>query len=208
MSELRPRTELERLMALAASGDISKEELLVGLRSSEVVVLIPAVETPAADALNPMVVQNGENWFVALFTHADSVPSHFAAERSAVAVPADLILRGLSPDAGIVVNPGSAGGFEVPARAISAFLASSSTERYFVRQQVRDGQLVPYALLRRSAQGDQVLKDVNDWRPDRQGSVDRAIRFPHDGDLEEVSAERAAEFISMVAERDYRPFAR
>lgn len=86
------------------------------------------------------------------------------------------------------------------------------TNRYFVRQHVQEGKLVPFALLRRTRrdgrQVDEVLRDVGQWAPDRNGSVDKAIRMPLETDLEEVSPTQAQEVERMVAERSYRPLSR
>ncbi len=91
----------------------------------------------------------------------------------------------------------------------SLMAAGSSTVRYFVRQHLQQGERVPFALLRRTTDGttvrDEVLRDVDVWEPDRNGSIERAIRSPLDSDLEEVTAASAAAVEQMVADRRYRP---
>lgn len=79
-------------------------------------------------------------------------------------------------------------------------------DRYFARF---DANRVPEALLRRhftpEGHEDQVLRDVDQWKPDAHGSVSRAILFPIDSDLESVTPQQAAQFVRMVGERRYRP---
>ena len=90
--------------------------------------------------------------------------------------------------------------------------SARATDRYFVRQHIQEGALVPFALLRRTrrdgGQVDEVLRDVGQWVPDRNGSVDKAIRMPLETDLEEISPAQAEEVERMVADRSYRPLRR
>ena len=82
-------------------------------------------------------------------------------------------------------------------------------DRYFARFLA---DRVPFALLRRhataGAQEDQVLREVDDWVPDTRGSVSRAIVFPLDSDLEEITAAEAEAVQRMVADREYRPLSK
>lgn len=91
----------------------------------------------------------------------------------------------------------------------AALRVATAAPRYFVRQLVRDGVLVPFALLRRTVSGgrpvDEVLRDVDVWEPDSNGNVDKAVRMPLDSDLEEISVGQAAQVQQMVAERSFRP---
>ena len=51
-----------------------------------------------------------------------------------------------------------------------------------------------------------MLRDVDVWAADSSSSsVDKAVRMPLESDLEEISAEQAAQVQQMVAERSYRP---
>ena len=88
--------------------------------------------------------------------------------------------------------------------------ASDPAPRFFARFTAREGQAVPMALFRRRVEAghtiDEVLHDVDTWRPDTRGRVGHAVRRSIDSDLEEISPARAAEFELMVAERSYRPF--
>lgn len=79
----------------------------------------------------------------------------------------------------------------------------TSPARYFMRQHMIDGALVPTTLLRRvtDAQGtrDEVFRGPGRWTPDVNGTVDRALRFPLDTDLEEISEQQAMEIQRSVA---------
>lgn len=217
MADPRPLTVLESAIRLATSRRLEVEPVLWALAASEVLVLAPTAPVPSPETLQPLIVHREDRSFAAVFTHTDRVGAEFGAGRTAVGLPASALLRGLAPGIGVVVNPGTALGFELPADALAGFVALLTDEgadaapvRYFVRYRQEAGAAVPFALLRRRMQDgtpvDEVLRDVDDWGPDRNGSVDRAIRFPLDTDLDEVDAARAREFIGMVADRTYRPF--
>lgn len=216
MPDARPETVLEAAVRLARSGTSSAENALWALAASEVVVLTPAGQTPTADSLDPLVVHREGATLLAVFTGTDRVPAEFGEGRTAVALPAALLLRGAAGEVGLVVNPGSQDAMEVPAAGLAAFRAmvwgGAPSARYFVRQHVQDGALVPFALLRRTTEGgrhrDEVLRDVDSWAADRNGSIERAVRFPLETDLEEVSAAVAADVEQMVADRQYRPLKR
>lgn len=87
-----------------------------------------------------------------------------------------------------------------------------TTRRYFVHERHIDGRLVPARLFRRrptpSGPVDEMLVDVDTWHPDTKGVLDRAIRFPLDSDLEEISDAAASEVFAMVARREYTPLTR
>ena len=213
MPDPRAETVLEAAIRLGRSGGASPEAVLWALAASTVVVLTPSGPEPTPQDLAPLVVHRDDSSFLALFTHVDRVVAEFAGGRVPVSVPAELIVRGADAEVGIVVNPGSTDGFEVPAAGLTAFRSAvwgaPSRARYFVRQLVRDGILVPFALLRRTVSNgrpvDEVLRDVDTWGPDTNGTVEKAIRMPLESDLEEISEAQAAQVMQMVGERSYRP---
>lgn len=215
MTDPRPLTVLESAIRLATAGRLESESVLWALAASEVLVLTPTEPIPSPETLQPLIVHRGDQSFAAVFTHTDRVTAEFGTGRAAVGLPASTLLRGLASGIGVVVNPGTPLGFELPAAALSGFVALLTEQdapqiRYFVRYRNDGGAPVPFALLRRRTHGggvtDEVLKDVDVWAPDRNGSVDRAIRFPLDSDLDEIDDARAREFLDMVAARSYRPF--
>ncbi|MGC0369360.1 hypothetical protein [Microbacterium sp. SLBN-111] len=88
--------------------------------------------------------------------------------------------------------------------------AGSDVPRYFVRYGGEGATPIPVSLFRRrTVDGrpvDEVLKDVDEWRPDDRGRVGHALIFTLDSDLEEVTADEAAQFQEMVRTRTYVPF--
>lgn len=217
MAEHRPETVVEAAIRLGREGAATAESVLWALAASDLVVLTPAGADPRPETLEPLVVHRDDVTFVAAFTASDRVPADLGRGRVPVTLPASLLLRGIAPEVGLVVNPGTQG-FEVPAEGLAGFRAqleggrAAPRIRYFVREHLQDGALVPFALLRRVDDGgavrDEVLRDVGQWAPDRAGSVDRALRLPLESDLEEVTAAQAAEVEGMVADRRYRPLSR
>lgn len=215
MASARSLTVVESAIRLATAGRLEPESVLWALAASEVLVLTPTEPVPSPETLQPLIVHRDDQSFAAVFTHTDRIAAEFGAGRAAVGLPASALLRGLAPGIGVVVNPGTPLGFEWPAAGLSAFVALLTEQdapqiRHFVRYRDDGGAPVPFALLRRRTQDgvvtDEVLKDVDVWAPDRNGSVDRAIRSPLDADLDEIDDAKAREFIDMVAAGSYRPF--
>lgn len=86
-------------------------------------------------------------------------------------------------------------------------LSSPPSTRYFVREQVVEGKLVPVSVFRRrmEAEGpvDERLLDVDSWTDDKYRTAGKAIRFPLEADIDEISAEEAQDVFDMVAHRTY-----
>jgi hypothetical protein len=86
---------------------------------------------------------------------------------------------------------------------------SRELDRYFAQF---GPDRTPNGLLRRhytpDGHEDQVLRDVDSWKPDVHGSVQQAIVNRLESPLEEITPEQAVEFLEMVARRSYRPFSR
>lgn len=82
--------------------------------------------------------------------------------------------------------------------------------RYFVRYGGEGATPIPISLFRRrTVEGghvDEVLKDVDHWRPDDRRRIEHALMSTLDSDLEEVTADQAAQFQEMVRTRNYVPF--
>lgn len=91
-------------------------------------------------------------------------------------------------------------------------LRQDKASRYFVQERRIDGRLLPARLFRRrptpSGPVDEMLADVDTWHPDTKGMLERAMRFPLDSDLEEISDAAASEVFAMVARREYTPLTR
>lgn len=202
MTDPRPETDLELAIRLARSGELAMEQLAPALLGSELVVLTEG--TPEPTAVNPLVVHRGESSFLATFTAVDRIPAEFSHGRSALMMPGRILVNGAGSGVGLVVNPGSADAMEIPASALDT--------RYFIREGVVDGQTVPISVFRRrmTPEGpvDERLLDVDSWTDDTHHTVDRAVCFPLDSDLEEISPEAAQDVFDMVGRRSYAPLRR
>src|SRR5690606_16406929 len=105
------------------------------------------------------------------------------AGRALLPLSGSVLLGGLVPGVGLVVDPGAELGFEVSAQVVAEFAEALRAERqvrYFVRFRNEGARVIPFAMLRRRIEDgtpvDEVLRDVDLWAPDRNGSVDRALR--------------------------------
>ncbi|MCT2086744.1 hypothetical protein M3D75_11515 [Microbacterium enclense] len=180
-------------MRSVRSGELPSERLAPSLLEAESVVLVGRAPDPTA--IQPLVVHRDDQNFPAVFTATDKV-------------------SGAAHEVGLVVNPGSAGAMEIPPFAVAALRQASAIPptRYFIREQMVEGQVVPVSVFRRryTPEGpvDERLLDVDSWTHDRHGTVDKAIRFPLDADIEEISAEAAQDVFDMVARRTYVPLQR
>ncbi|CAH0202674.1 hypothetical protein [Microbacterium sp. Bi128] len=91
-------------------------------------------------------------------------------------------------------------------------LRQDKASRYFVQERRIDGRPVPARLFRRrptqNGPVDEMLVEVDTWHPDTKGMLERAMRFPLDSDLEEISDAAASEVFAMVARREYTPLTR
>lgn len=99
-----------------------------------------------------------------------------------------------------------------PVTAASVAAATAESVKYFVREHRIGGQLVPVRLFRRrvgaTSTTDELLVDVDEWVSDTRGVLDRAIRFPLESDLEEISEDAARDVFEMAAARTYVPLRR
>ncbi|MXS76039.1 hypothetical protein CSIV_10670 [Microbacterium sp. CSI-V] len=212
MNDQRPDKELESIMLRAQAGEVASEQVASLLIRSDLVALVDG-EAGAA-SIEPLVVHRGDATFLAAFTAADKVPAELGTGRTAVVIPARTLVGGAADGVGIVVNPGAPDAMEIPPTALAALrdlLAPPST-RYFMREQVIEGKLVPVSVFRRrmDAEGpvDERLLDVDSWTEDKFRTVEKAIRFPLEADIEEISVEAAQEVFEMVARRTYTPLRR
>lgn len=120
IQDKRAATVLERAIARGQSGAVEPSTVLWVLASGAVVVLNEGEPPGDGFPSAPMIVTREGRSFLAVFSHEDLV-GVFAEGRRAVAVPAFELLRRVPDDAGLVVNPGSSLGLEVPADGLRAF---------------------------------------------------------------------------------------
>lgn len=212
MTGLRPENDLEVTMRSVRSGELPSERLAPALLEAELVVLVDG--TPDPTTFQPLVVHRDDANFLAVFTATDQVPAELGEGRNALLMPGRLLISGAAPEVGLVVSPGAAGTMEIPPSALTALrqVSAAPSTRYFIREQMVDGQVVPVSVFRRRStpEGpvDERLLDVDSWTDDRHGTVDKAIRFPLDADIEEISPEAAQDVFDMVARRSYVPLRR
>ena len=115
-----PLNDLERFLLSASEGELAVPALLDHMLQSSVVVLLNreiTTEQWPEDA-SMLVLQNpvGEP-VLAVFTSLERVAPWLAGESShQYAMHADFawLLRNLTPEMGVAVNPGSTVGFEIP----------------------------------------------------------------------------------------------
>jgi hypothetical protein len=123
-----PLTELEAALASAtASGadDDAQQSILVFLNSL-VCLLVPepAEEAGGGDTVEPLILSNGEGQpVVAAFTHRARIrPDFLEHAPTVVQTQGALLLQNLGSELGLVLNPGSAYGFELNAEHVAAVL--------------------------------------------------------------------------------------
>lgn len=122
--QTRSATILERAVARGQQGHLTPETVLWVLAAGNIVILNDGEPEPSGFPSSPLTVRKGDVSFLAVFTHEDFSELYAAADRVVIAVPAFEILRRLPGSVGLVINPGSALGLEVPSGGIQAFTAS------------------------------------------------------------------------------------
>lgn len=123
-----PLTELEESLKAAASGneDDGQQSVLVFLNSL-VCLLVPEPvpgQVDSTDTVEPLVLTNAEGQpVVAAFTHRQRIRPDFL-EHAPVVVETQgaVLLQNLGTELGLVLNPGSAYGFELSTDHVAAVL--------------------------------------------------------------------------------------
>lgn len=123
-------TELEESLAAASESgteDDGQQSILVFLNSL-VCLLVPEPVSgdalTSADTVEPLVLNNGEGKpVVAAFTHRQRIRPDFLEHAPAVVeTQGAMLLQNLGTELGLVLNPGSAYGFELSTEHIAAVL--------------------------------------------------------------------------------------
>ena len=120
---MRPATVLERAISRAQRGEVAASTVLWTLAASEVIFINEGEFDEGALPTNPLLLEHGQRMLVAVFSHGDLARGHLSEGRVPVGIPGIELLRRLPATAGVVVNPGSRLGFEVPAGGARAFTA-------------------------------------------------------------------------------------
>ncbi len=129
MAEQRSATILERAIARAKEGAIDIRTVLWTLAASEVAFVNETRPEDGGLPSRPYVVGRDGQSFVALFTHRDYAASMLTGERVVIEAPAFELLRRIPERFGLVVNPGSPLGLELPADGLKAFVSDIADTR-------------------------------------------------------------------------------
>ena len=122
MTSERPATTLERAIARAQASTLPAATVLWTLAASELIVVNSGPAKEGAMPPDPVLLHNDTGTFLALFSHDDFASSYLTDGRVAVPVIGLQLLRRLPDGVGIVMNPGSRLGFEVPGDGVQAFV--------------------------------------------------------------------------------------
>ena len=119
MPDPRAETILEAAIRLGRSGGASTEAVLWALAASTVVVLTPRDPSRLRSTLRRSSCTATTRPSLPSSPDVDRVVAEFAGGRVPVSIPAELVVRSADAQVGIVVNPGSTDGFEVPAAGLA-----------------------------------------------------------------------------------------
>jgi hypothetical protein len=124
-----PLTELEAALASAtASGaDEDAQQSILAFLNSLVCLLVPEPaggESGGGDTVEPLILSNGEGKpVVAAFTHRARIrPDFLEHAPTVVQTQGAVLLQNLGSELGLVLNPGSAYGFELSTEHVAAVL--------------------------------------------------------------------------------------
>ena len=121
MNSARPATVLERAIARAQAGTLSAPTVLWTLAASELLIVNRDATDHGAMPADPVLLHSEKGTFLALFSHSDHTAAYLTEGHAAVTMAGLQLLRRLPDGVGIVMNPGSRLGFEVPADGVQAF---------------------------------------------------------------------------------------
>ncbi len=119
----RSATTLERAIARARTGDLSPDVVMWTFAASEVLFLNNTPVSGDQPPEDPMLLTRDDGRFLATFPYRDLIPGDFLEGRDVVAIPALELLRRLPAGVGLMVNPGTRLGFEVPAEGAHVLAA-------------------------------------------------------------------------------------
>lgn len=125
-----PLTELEESLKAATEAgteDAGQESVLTFLNSLVCLLVpepVPGETESSADTVEPLVLTNGEGKpVVAAFTHRQRIrPDFLEHAPTVVKTQGAVLLQNLGTELGLVLNPGSAYGFELSTDHVAAVL--------------------------------------------------------------------------------------
>jgi hypothetical protein len=117
---------IDRAIARTRDGELSMQTLLWVLASR--VVLVPSTVDvePDLNGLQPVLFERNGESLLTVFTNTVRADALTEEAPYLVAVAGEDLIRRMPDGVGLVVNPRSESGFEVPARGIAAFRSEIS----------------------------------------------------------------------------------
>ena len=118
---------IDRAISRTRQGELGMQTLLWVFASR--VVLVPSTTEAAPDLsdLQPLLFEREGESLLGVFTSTVASDAFTAEAPYLVAVAGEDLIRRMPDGVGLVVNPRSESGFEVPARGVAAFRAEIST---------------------------------------------------------------------------------
>ncbi|RZU64135.1 type III secretion system (T3SS) SseB-like protein [Microterricola gilva] len=125
----RPTTLLERAILRSSRQQLSMQSLLWILAASELIVPTTEDFHGNVDEFKPLLLAADDALYLAVFTHADQIGSYAATAPAYVTMAGESVLMRMPPGAGLIVNAGTARGFELPADGLAA-IVDEITDRH------------------------------------------------------------------------------
>lgn len=132
MNAFTPQSPLEQALLDAQEDRLSQDAFLEKFINTPVVFL---ADHPVSESgewhpeTKPLVLGTPKGWpALAVFSHPDraqALPEHLRVGRAhALVAVAGAVIQGIGPDLGLVMNPGSPVGFEIPPAQLAALKAA------------------------------------------------------------------------------------
>lgn len=118
---------IERAIIRTRNGQLGMQTLLWVFASRVVLVASRTETAPDLSDLQPLLFERNGESLLGVFTTTEAADAGGADAPYLVAVAGEDLVRRMPDGVGMVVNPGSVNGFEVPARGLAAFRAEIST---------------------------------------------------------------------------------
>jgi len=130
--KFEPQNELEHSLVQAQAGRLPVPELMRAFLTSQVFVLLDKDPGPSGkwdNSSSPMVLSNSTGSpLLAIFTspeRSSTWPTQLPQFAFGLLTNFSWLLKGIAPNVGIVVNPGSSVGMEIPPAGVQQLLAES-----------------------------------------------------------------------------------
>jgi hypothetical protein len=117
-----PNPGIEQSLAAAMTGELDMGAFL--LRFAHAGIIIPSQTDPADGGLEPLILAPSGEPRLAVFTARDRAALFASAAPHSTVMLGRLVLEGLQPGVGLLVNPASGLGFEMEARGVASALGA------------------------------------------------------------------------------------